>query len=89
MDSWLSGLLVTVGAPILIFLWQGLLRRETVYEWGRCAGVALSKLLGQRFGVAGGDSIEERFKSTVADFVDGLNQGLDEDDAAHPAGGAQ
>jgi len=77
MPEWGWALIGAVGAPLLGFLWQGFLRRETTERWGLLTGRFIAAFLRQKLGVAGGDSIRDRFRSTAADFWRGMEAGLD------------
>lgn len=83
MPEWLSfvipGLIGAVGIPLILFVWQALLKRERVKKWGYRIGRFLSKVLGQKLGAAGSEKVEGRIKSTISDFIDGVYEGLDED----------
>jgi hypothetical protein len=79
MSEWIWSLIGAVGAPLVVFVWQSFLKRETTEAWGRRVGVLISTILRQRFGVKGGESIRDRFASTVEDFVKGLLDGLKSD----------
>lgn len=76
MPEWGWSLIGAAGAPLLAFLWQGVLKRETTEEWGRRFGRLVAAFLKQRLGVAGGETMREKFQSTVEDFINGLRQGL-------------
>ena len=77
MPEWGWALLGAVGAPLIGFLWQALITRESTERWGRLTGRFVSCFLRQKLGVKGGDSLRDRFKSTVEDFLRGLEAGLD------------
>ena len=76
MTEWGWTLIGAVGAPLIAFLWQAFLKRETTEQWGTRAGKVITRFLRQRLGVKGGDSVRDRFQSTVEDFLRGLEQGL-------------
>ncbi len=76
MSDWVWSLISALGTPLLLFFWQSLLKRELTEDWGRRIGKLLTVLFRQRLGVAGGNSIRDKFQSTVEDFVNGLRQGL-------------
>jgi len=79
MNEILYGLAGAVGVPLVLFLWQMLLKRESVRRWGVRAGALCSRFLRQKLGVRGGNSLTARIKSTVGDFVEGLYQGMELD----------
>jgi len=81
MPEWSWVLIGAVGAPLIGFVWQAFLTRESTERWGRLAGAVIAKFLRQRLGVTGGDSIRDRFRSTVADFWRGMETGLGDDPA--------
>jgi len=76
MSDWVWSLVSAVGTPLFLFLWQSFLRRERTEDWGRKIGRLLTVLLRQKLGIAGGNSLRERFQSTIEDFINGLRQGL-------------
>jgi hypothetical protein len=79
MPEWGWALVGAVGAPLIGFFWQALLKRENTERWGRLIGSFISRFLHQKLGVKGGDSVRDRFKSTAEDFMRGLKSGLDEE----------
>jgi len=85
MPDWCWALIGAVGAPLIGFLWQGLLSRSRTERWGRIAGRCIARLLRQRLGVAGGASVRDRFRSTVADLWKGMEAGLMEEGEAGDA----
>ena len=76
MPEWGWSLAGAAFAPLVLFFWQGLLKRETTEDWGRRIGRFITLFLRQRLGVAGGNSVREKFQSTVEDFTNGLRQGM-------------
>lgn len=79
----IPGLIGAVGVPLALFLWQLLLKRHRVKNWGIRVGRLVSRVLGQKIGVSGGEKVEQRIKSTVSDFIEGVFEGMDEDIKAH------
>lgn len=75
----LSGLLGAVAAPMLVYLVGIFLNRNNTYSLGYKIGRLMTRL-GQRKIGKGWEKLEDRIKSTVADFVDGVYAGLDSDD---------
>jgi len=84
MPEWGWALVGAVGAPLIGFIWQALLKREDTERWGKLIGSFVTRFLRQKLGVKGGDSVRDRFKSTAEDFMRGLESGLEEE-----AGSAQ
>ncbi len=80
MPEWGWAAIGAVGAPLIGFFWQSFLKRETTERFGKLIGRFVTNTLKQKFGVEGGDSVKDRFKSTIADFVRGLESGLDDAD---------
>ena len=76
MPEWGWALVGAVGVPLIGFFWQAFLTREATEHWGRLTGALVAKFLRQRLGTAGGNSIRDRFRSTVGDFWRGLESGL-------------
>jgi len=76
MSDWVWSLISAVGTPLILFFWQSLLKRELTEDWGRRIGKLLTVLFRQRLGLSGGNTIREKFQSTVDDFINGLRQGL-------------
>ena len=81
MNELLYGLVGAVGVPLILFLWQLLLKREKVVRWGIRSGTFCRRFLSQRMGVSGGGRLIERLITTVADFTEGLYRGLKGDAA--------
>lgn len=77
------GLAGAVGIPLLLYVWGLLLPRESTFRWGRTVGSFMSRFGRQRIGVKGWEKFEDRFQSTVADFAQGVCEGLDLDDATN------
>ncbi|MDP8239245.1 MAG: hypothetical protein P9X24_09150 [Candidatus Hatepunaea meridiana] len=84
MPEWLNpiipGLIGAVGIPLALYLFGLLLPRKRTFEWGYKVGCFLTKFGQKKLGASWG-KIEDRFASTVADFVEGVYKGLDSDDA--------
>ena len=76
MNEFLYGLIGAVGMPLVLFLWQLILKREAVMCWGMRAGAFCRKFLFQRVGVNGGEKLTERLISTVGVFIEGLYLGM-------------
>jgi len=84
MPEWLSpiipGFIGAVGIPLVLYLISLLLPRKRTFDWGYKLGCFLTRLGQKKIG-ARWERIEDRVKSTVADFVEGVYKGLDSDDA--------
>ncbi len=76
-----SGSGMVLLAEVLLVILPFFLPNAWVMKVGRAAGRALSIFLRQKIGVSPGEKVERYFQGTVAAFVDGLNEGLDVDDA--------
>jgi len=70
---------VVVVVPLVGRLWGLLLPRKSVRAWGVRVGKAMSAF-GQKKVGTHWESNETRFQSTLADFIGGVNDGLDYDD---------
>lgn len=75
----ISGLLGAVAAPMLVYLVGIFLNRKNTYAMGYTVGRLMTGF-GQRKIGKGWEKLEDRIKSTVADFVKGVYEGLDSDD---------
>jgi len=76
----LIGVIAAVAVPLVLYLFGLLLPRKRTYGLGYKLGRLLTTLGQRRIGRKW-ESIEDRFKATVADFVQGVYEGLDSDDA--------
>ena len=81
MNELLMGLIGAVGVPLILYLWQLLLSRKSTRRWGFRIGRFLTLFCRQKIGVKGWEKLEDRLKSTVGDFVEGVYEGLDSDEA--------
>lgn len=79
MHELVTGLIGAVGVPLIIFLWQTFLKRETVQQWGIRIGRFFSRILGQKIGIQGSRKIRDRILSTVEDLIQGIYTGMDEE----------
>ncbi len=75
----LVGLVIPIVITAIIGAWNLFLKRERVFARGFKIGKWASKFLNQKTGVTGGEKIQEKMKSTLDDFVDGIKSGMDED----------
>lgn len=80
MPEWGWSLVGAIGAPLIIFIWQALLKRESTENFGRRIGRLVTIFLRQKLGITGGNTVRDRFQSTVEDFTNGLKQGLHMDE---------
>ena len=80
MHELLTGLIGAVAAPLVLYLWQLLLPRQSTKRWGFRLGRLLTLFGRQKVGVKGWESLEDRLKSTVSDFIEGVYEGLDSDE---------
>ncbi len=81
MNELLIGLIGAVGVPLVLYLWQLLIPRKNTKGWGYRLGRFLTLFGRQKVGVKGWERLEDRLKSTVGDFVEGVYEGLDSDEA--------
>ena len=77
--SILISAVVVVGVPLVGWLWGLLLPRKSVRAWGVRLGKVMSAF-GQKKVGKYWESNEKRFQSTLADFIGGVNEGLNFDD---------
>ncbi len=80
MPEWAWAIIGVVTPPLLSYIIGLFLPRRRTYGWGYQVGRILTRLGQRRIG-AGWERIEDRVKATVADFVEGVYDGLDSDDA--------
>ncbi|NQU05890.1 MAG: hypothetical protein HQ568_07340 [Calditrichaeota bacterium] len=80
LDHLLPGVIGAVGVPLMLYMFGLLLPRERTYEFGYQAGRLLSSLGQRKIGVRKWEKIEDRIQSTAADFINGVNAGLESDD---------
>ncbi len=80
LDHLLPGLIGAVAAPLALYMFGQLLPRERTYGFGYWAGRMLSSFGQRKIGIRKWEKIEDRIQSTVADFINGVNAGLESDD---------
>ena len=80
MTAWTITLLSAVGLPVVFGLWNLFLSREKTEAMGYKCGVAISKLFNQKLGKKSGERLEDKFQTSLADFMTGMMKGLDSDD---------
>lgn len=80
MNGIILGVLIPVAAAAIPAIIGFALPRKKTYAWGLAIGKFCSTFLRQKLGTAGGQTVENRFQTTIADFIEGLNAGLDQDD---------
>ena len=76
----LPGVIGAVVVPLMLYTFGLLLPRERTYGFGYQAGRMLSSFGQRKIGIRKWEKIEDRIQSTVADFVNGVNAGLESDD---------
>jgi len=76
----LHGAIGAVGVPVVLYLFGLLLSRKTTHAFGFKIG-KLTSGFGQKKVGGSWDKIESRIQTTIQDFVDGVKDGLDSDDA--------
>ena len=81
MSHLLPGALGVVGAPLALYIFGLLLPRERTYAIGYKAGRILSGLGQRKIGFRKWEKIEDRIQEKVSDFINGVNAGLESDDA--------
>ena len=79
MNEFLIGAIGAVGIPLALWLIGIALPREKTHKWGYNVGRFVTVFLRQKLGKQG-EKIENRMQTTVADFMDGVYEGLDSDD---------
>ena len=81
--DWVNNLLPRhigmVGVPLVLYLMGLLLSRDRTHKAGYKIGRFLT-LLGQKKVGGGWEKIEDKAKTTIADFIEGIYEGLDSDD---------
>jgi len=79
LSSILTGVITAVAVPLVLYLFGLLLPRKRTFGLGFKLGRFLTRFGQRRIGPKW-ENIEDRVQATVADFVEGVYQGLDSDD---------
>jgi len=76
----IPGLIGAVGVPLVAYLFGLLLPRKVTHGVGYKLGSLLSALGQKKVGKFAWEKVEDRIQSSVDDFVQGVQAGLDSDD---------
>ncbi len=80
MSEILTGLAAPIGVLLLTFGWGLFMKPKKVKGWGIALGRLASGFGQKRIGRKNWEKVEKKFQGTLSDFIDGVQEGLNEDD---------